>query len=470
MTDKILIVDDEPTARYGMQRALAGRAYELQSAENGREALGVIEAWNPDLVLCDIRMPEMDGIALLQEVNKKASAPLFILVTAHGSERIAVEAMKAGAYDYIVKPYELDELRLTIKKALDKRHLEQENAQLRRQLKYAGEIRLLGESEAMQRTRNLIDKVSQTDVTILLTGQSGTGKELAAEQIHRSSLRRNGPFITMNCAAIPRDLVESELFGHEKGSFTGAVSQRKGKFELADGGTLFLDEIADMNLKTQAKILRVLEDKQVVRLGGKEVIHTDVRLISATNKDLNLEIEQGRFRADLYYRIKVVEIHLPPLMERQADVLLLADHFLQRSIDRHRLPERDFDPAARALLQRFSWPGNVRQLQNVVEQAAILAEGERITPAQLPDEIRAAGLTPLIQGDLGGRSFTAMKKQAIAEFERQWISEALQRCGGNVSAAARILQMKRQFLQQKMQSLGIQATDYRRTDGIIRSD
>ncbi|MBN1541076.1 sigma-54-dependent Fis family transcriptional regulator [candidate division KSB1 bacterium] len=460
MKDRILLVDDEPMARYGMRRALGDDSYHLAEAENGHEARFKIESWKPDLVLCDIRMPEMDGLELLRAVGGEGG-PVFIMITAHGTERIAVEAMKAGAFDYLVKPYELDELRLTVENALEKLHLQRENLQLRRQLQATRQADLIGESDAIQRVRSLIDKVSQTDVTVLLTGESGTGKELAAGQIHRSSPRHKGPFVTMNCAAIPKDLVESELFGHEKGSFTGALAQRQGKFERADGGTLFLDEIADMSLETQAKILRVLEDKQITRLGGKQVIRTDVRLISATNKDLCAEIDQGRFRSDLYYRIKVVEIHLPPLRERPGDILLLAHHFLQRCVQRHNLPPRRFDASAILLLQRSSWPGNVRQLQNLIEQAVVLAEHECISAAQLPDELHAEAAGAMPVDRLGERSFAEMKNAAMENYERDLIRRALQESKGNVSAAARLLQMKRQFLQQKMQTLNMNAADFR---------
>ena len=462
---KILIADDEAAARYGMRRALEKGSYEIREAENGLAALELIESFDPDVVLCDINMPELNGLELLKRIGERAAPdvhkPLVIVITAYGSEKIAVEAMKAGAYDYLTKPYEIDELRLTIDKAIEKRRLELENIRLRRQLDELSPGELIGKSDAIRRVQSIIEKVAPTDVTVLLTGESGTGKELVAKTIHSRSPRIGGPFVTMNCAAIPRDLVESELFGHEKGAFTGAVSQRQGKFEMADGGTLFLDEIADMSLETQAKILRVLEDKSFTRLGGKELIHADVRLISATNKDLAREIEAGTFRQDLYFRLKVVEIRLPRLAERKEDIPLLVNHFLRRFAAKHNRHLVGVDSQAMRALQQYDWPGNVRQLMHVIEQGVVLCDGDQIRPEHLPPEITAAPASLAFDFSPQGFSFKEEKARAVRAIEKEIIEKALTFSGGNVSQAARMLKMKRQFLQQKMSSLGISSQKFK---------
>ncbi len=457
---KILLIDDERTARYGMRKALALLGADIQEAADGEEGWRRIVDFRPDVAVCDVNMPRMNGLELLHRLSELPASerPLVIVITAYGSEKVAVQAMKAGAYDYISKPYDIDELRITVSKALEKVCLEKENRRLRQQV---GGSPLLGNSAAMQRVRRLIEKAAPTDVTILLTGPTGAGKELAARTIHALSSRSSGPFVTMNCAAIPRDLVESELFGHEKGAFTGAGAQRQGKFELAHGGTLFLDEIADMSLETQAKILRVLEDKTFTRLGGKESITADVRLISATNKDLEKEMEQGSFRADLYYRLKVFEISLPTLAERREDIPLLVDHYIRHFAERHRRPVRGIEPAAMRMLIEYDWPGNVRELIHVIEQSLVLAEGDLITAADLPAELLLAAddRTPL---PLGESSLSELKERYVEKFERRLILSALAQSGGNISAAARLLKIKRQNLQLKMKTLGIAAEKTRR--------
>lgn len=460
---QILIVDDEPAARYGMRKALKSVSAQVQEAEDGLAALELINASQPDVVLCDINMPKMNGLELLKTLESLESlTPKVIVITAFGSEKIAVEAMKAGAYDYLSKPYDIDELRLTVRKALEHANLQRENEQLRQQIASARTSDIIGDSEVMQQVHRLIDKVAPTDVTVLITGKSGTGKELVACTIHAKSSRNTGPFVTMNCAAIPKDLVESELFGHEKGAFTGASTQRQGKFELAHGGTLFLDEIADMSLDTQAKILRVLEDKSVTRLGGKEVLHADVRLISATNKNLEEEIQQGTFRQDLYFRLKVIEIKLPDLSERREDIPLLAQHYLAVFAERHQKPIKHISREALRLLVHYDWPGNIRELIHVLEQAVVLSEQGLLTPEDLPIELDTGSSESPEPFELGEQSFTEMKEQMVYRFERKLIEHALEKSQGNVSQAARLLKMKRQFLQAKMKSLGIDAEAFRR--------
>ena len=453
---KILVIDDEPAARLGMRKALQLSKYIVEEAENGLVGLEKINQFNPDVVLCDINMPKMNGLEFLKTLKETiANPPLTIVVTAYGTEKVAVQAMKSGAYDYLTKPFEKDELLLTIKKAIEKQQLRRENLELKQKLFDLTSSDIIGKSPAIKKVTDLIQKVAPTDVTVLITGESGTGKELVSKTIHNQSSRANGPFITMNCAAIPRDLVESELFGNEKGAFTGATSQRQGKFEIADGGTLFLDEIADMSLETQAKILRVLEDRSFTRLGGKEIIKTDVRLISATNKNLQQEIAAGNFRQDLYYRLKVVEITLPPLVERREDIPLLAEAFVKVFVSKHGKQQLEFEAGALKRLSDYDWPGNVRQLLHVVEQCVVLADSIYIQEQNLPEEIFDSNLSLTHGMSIGTGSFKDEKGKAVNAIELQIITKALEESAGNVSRAARKLDMKRQFLQQKIKKLGI---------------
>src|SRR5918912_253704 len=321
---RLLIVDDEEAARYGMRRALSSVGYEIEEADSVEAARALMKDWLPDLLLLDVNLPGASGLEFLSELKESnGDAPLVILITAHGSERMAVEAIKQGAHDYLSKPFELDDLRLAVKNAFETVQLRRENRALRRRIEIEGTGRgvLIGASEAMRRVRAMIEKVADTDATVLVRGESGTGKELVAREIHeRSSARRGGAFVAVNCAALPSELIESELFGHEKGAFTGAAARRRGKFEQADGGTLFLDEIGDMSANVQAKLLRALEERQIERLGGNEPTPVDVRIISATHRPLEQEIEQGNFRADLFYRLRVVTIDVAPLRERREDI------------------------------------------------------------------------------------------------------------------------------------------------------
>lgn len=323
-------------ARYGVKKILLKDNYQVYEAKDGSEALQVIKTLHPALVLLDINMPQLDGMKTLEMINAIQNPPLVVIVTAYGSEKIAVEAMKKGAYDYIAKPFEIDELRIIAKNAFERLVLQEENARLRLEIgRLEGMGELIGQSEAMKEVFDKIEKVGTTDVTVLIQGESGSGKELVAREIHRRSKRRNESLIIMNCAAVPETLIESELFGHEKGAFTGAAERRSGKFELANKGTIFLDEIGDMSISTQSKLLRVLQEQQFERLGGIETLTVDVRIISATHRDLEEEIEENRFREDLYYRIKVVSIKLPPLRHRKEDILLLANRFLHHFSEKH---------------------------------------------------------------------------------------------------------------------------------------
>jgi two-component system response regulator AtoC/two-component system nitrogen regulation response regulator NtrX len=455
---KILLVDDERSARYGMRRAFASFTAKILEAANGREAVEMAEKENPDLIIMDIAMPQMDGLEALEKLRQLPRQPIVIIVTAHGSEKIAVEAMKKGAYDYIAKPYEVDELRLTARRALERVSLERENRRLTEQLeKHQAYGEMIGTSKSLQEVFDRIGKVCQTDAAVLIEGESGTGKELVAHEIHRRSNRSNTPFVIMNCAALPENLIESELFGHEKGAFTGAATQRKGKFEIADGGTLFLDEIGDMSVNTQAKILRVLQEQTFERLGGEKTIHVDVRIISATNKDLSSETKEGGFREDLYYRLKVISIWLPPLRERIDDITALAEHFIRMFNLKHRKFIVGIDPEAMRDLHAYHWPGNVRELRNAIESATVLAGGEILKRDDLPPEIRKQSFDPfsrvlLLDSDL---PFREWKRRMVEAAEREYFLRKLEENGHNISRTARAIDMLRQSLQQKLRELNI---------------
>ena len=388
-----MIVDDEEAARYGMRRALTTLGYNITEAGSAEAARALLKQNEPDLLLLDVNLPGLSGLDFLRELKSaNGNAPLVIIVTAHGSERMAVEAVKAGAHDYLSKPFEVDDLRLVVKNAAETLQLRRENYSLRRRIEVERSQRgaLIGNSEAMQRVRSMIDKVAETDVTVLVRGESGTGKELVARELHeRNSARRDGSFVAVNCAALPSELIESELFGHEKGAFTGAAVRREGKFEQADGGTLFLDEIGDMSSNVQAKLLRALEERRIERLGANESIPVDVRIVSATHRPLEQEITNGNFRADLFYRLRVVTVEIPALRERREDIPLLAETFVRLAVDRYDLPERGLSPGTLKRLLEYGWPGNVRELRNTIDRAVIMADGDEITPRDLPDEITA---------------------------------------------------------------------------------
>ena len=460
-----MIVDDEEAARYGMRRALTTFGYNISEAGSAEAARALMKQQDPDLLLLDVNLPGMSGLDFLREIRESnGSGPLVIIVTAHGSERMAVEAVKAGAHDYLSKPFELDDLRLVVKNAAETLQLRRENYSLRKRIEVERSQRgaLIGTSQSMDRVRAMIEKVSETDATVLVRGESGTGKELVAREIHeRNSARRNEAFVAVNCAALPSELIESELFGHEKGAFTGAAARREGKFEQADGGTLFLDEIGDMSANVQAKLLRALEERRIERLGGNESIPVDVRIVSATHRPLEQEISNGNFRADLFYRLRVVTIDIPPLRERREDIPLLADTFLRVAAERYELPQRALSQGALKKLLEYSWPGNVRELKNTIDRAAIMADGEEISARDLPDEV-TAGMSKgsLADGDDDTSDglrvpFTADFREDRREFERRYITRCLEHTQGNVTRAAEILDMHRQSLQHKLRQLGL---------------
>src|SRR5436190_7389066 len=423
-----MIVDDEEAARYGMRRALTTLGYNICEAGSAEAARVLLKQQEPDLLLLDVNLPGMSGLDFLRELKSaNGNAPLVIIVTAHGSERMAVEAVKAGAHDYLSKPFEVDDLRLVVKNAAETLQLRRENYSLRRRIEVERTQRgaLIGNSEAMQRVRSMIEKVAETDATVLVRGESGTGKELVAREVHeRNSARCNGSFVAVNCAALPSELIESELFGHEKGAFTGAAVRREGKFEQADGGTLFLDEIGDMSSNVQAKLLRALEERRIERLGANESIPVDVRIVSATHRPLEQEITNGNFRADLFYRLRVVTVDIPPLRDRREDIPLLVETFLRLAVERYELPQRTLSQATLRRLVEYNWPGNVRELKNTIDRAVIMAEGDEVNSRDLPDEITAGLLaSPMTQDDESESGavrvpFTADFREDRREFER----------------------------------------------------
>ncbi len=458
-------MDDDTTARYGMRRALEDR-YKVLEAESAAAARRVLATENPHLLFLDIEMPEETGLSFLYELKAKEGSPAVIMVTAYGSEKLAVEAMKSGAYDYLPKPFEVDELRLMVEKALDHLNLAEENQRLKRQLVSEGQFgSMIGSSAAMRQLFELAERVATADVTVLIEGESGTGKELMAREIHHRSNRGAKPFVALNCAALPEHLIESELFGYEKGAFTGATSQKKGKFELANHGTLFLDEVGDMSLATQAKLLRVLEARKVERLGGTSSIEVDVRILSATNKDLAEAIAKQTFREDLYYRLRVVLLKLPPLREHNEDIPLLADEFCRMLGEKHGRASITISHSAMERLIAAEWKGNVRQLKNVLESAMVMSNGDVLQLNDFaPDSLMpssdnaAAGssaalaVDPLFASLLKESDFRKAKQQ----FEVAYIKAQLRINGGNVTRTAAAIGLHRQSLQQKLRELGIE--------------
>jgi DNA-binding NtrC family response regulator len=453
----LLIVDDEPGSRYGIRKALSQFRFNVQEAGTGKEALDKIHQLDPALVILDVNLPEMDGLSVLSEAQRENSMMPVIVITAYGSERIAVEAMKRGAYDYVSKPYDIEELRHVVSRAMERLELKQENIQLRKELeRRIGFVPILGQTVAMRKVFDMVEKVSLSDITVLIQGESGTGKELVAREIHRRSSRHNKPFVTMNCAALPENLIESELFGHERGAFTGAVRQRKGKFELAAEGTIFLDEIGDMSLNTQSKILRILQEKKFERLGGDQTLEVDVRIISATHKDLQVEIQDGNFRDDLYYRLKVIDIVIPPLRERKEDIPLLVQHYLSEFSKKHNKKVEGIDPEGLRLLLRYHWPGNVRQLVNMLERAVVLVSGTILRKEDLPNELELpSGFTDSYLDDLMHLPFKQAKEKIVTRFMKEYLTKRLNDNEGNISHTAAELGIRRQSLQAMMRRLGI---------------
>lgn len=444
----ILIADDEKNTREGLARALQ-RSYEVVLAEDGRRALEILETQPVDIVLSDVRMPGMDGLTLLSRALARQPQPLVILLTAYGTVETAVEAMKHGAYDFLTKPVNLDQLELKLKQALRSHEVEGENRALREQLDAKfGLENILGHSPVMQEVFDTIRQVAPTRATVLIEGESGTGKELVARAIHQIGPRAQGPFIPVHCAALSKTLLESELFGHEKGAFTGATERRQGRFEMADGGTLFLDEIGEIDSAVQVKILRVLEEHKFERVGGSEMLEVDVRLLAATNRDLRKMVEEGKFREDLFYRLYVVNIHLPPLRDRLGDIPLLVQHFLRELATENQKPVAGITPDALDLLTAYRWPGNVRELRNVMERMVVLSRGDKLTVRDLPANIRERA---------GGKSsgVTLGGNLTIAAAEKQLIIQALKQHDGSRTLAAKQLGLSRRTLHRKLNEYGL---------------
>ncbi|MEA2115706.1 MAG: sigma-54 dependent transcriptional regulator [Thermodesulfobacteriota bacterium] len=446
---RLLLVDDDTAHRTMLKANLAGAGYFLFEAEDGDEVLPLLTGQQVDLVLLDLKMKRMDGLATLKALQEKGYSLPVIVITAFSSVETAVEAMKLGAFDYITKPVDIEELKLIINKALNLLQLREENHELRKRLQERFSFdKIIGNSPVMQEMFNTLALVAPSDATVLITGESGTGKELIANALHENSERRESPFIKVNCAALHENLLESELFGHERGAFTGATSQRKGRFELAHQGTLFLDEIGDLSLTTQAKILRVLQEGELERLGGSQTISVDVRLVAATHKDLQAMIQEGTFRQDLFFRLSVVPVHLPPLRERSTDIPDLSRHFLQKYAKKNRKDIKGFHPEVLNLFMRYDWPGNIRELENTVERAVILCLGEQVTTNELPIHLLPEGVTiPDTQTTVSGPT--------LRDMEREFIRTTLLQTGGNKSKAAKLLGIARQTLLNKIKEYNL---------------
>ena len=448
---RILVVDDEEGIRRILRQVLEYEGHEVLLAAAGGEALVAFEQKKPDLTLLDVKMSRMDGLEVLDGIRAVDTSALVIMISGHGTIETAVEATRRGAWDFLEKPLDTDRLLVTIRNALQHRGLEQENARLRDEIESHYEI--VGNSFPIRALLDRLEKVAPTDARVLITGENGTGKELVARALHRLSARAGGPFIEVNCAAIPSELIESELFGHVKGSFTGAHADRAGKFEQAHGGTLFLDEIGDMSLAAQSKVLRALQDGVITRVGGEKPIRVDVRVIAATNKNLEREIQENQFREDLFFRLNVVPMQVPPLRERREDIPMLVRHFAEQAAAEQRLPVRSFAPAAVEVLQRLEWPGNVRELRNTVERLLILARGPEIGAGDVERLVgrgAAAGAVPaglLLEAD----TFAAFKERA----ERAYVLTRLREHDWNVSETARAIGMPRSNLYKKIERFNL---------------
>ncbi len=445
--ETILIVDDDTHVREDLHEILAYHKYTCVEARDGKEALQIITNQPIDLVLLDLKLPRIDGLEVLKQGKQKKPDLPFIIISGQGTIQAAVEATKAGAFDFVEKPLDADRILLRIRNALEKRHLQRERDQLLQEAR--NRYRMVGNSARMQEVYALIDRAARVDSKVLITGESGTGKELVARAIHLNSKRATHPFVPMNCSAIPDALIESELFGHVKGSFTGAVRNYPGKFMAANKGTLFLDEIGDMNMAMQAKLLRAMEDQAIFPVGGTEPHDIDVRIICATHKDLPTLIEEGRFREDLYYRINVIQIHLPPLRERTEDIQPLAEFFLQEICNREGWPEKTFSPAVWPILRTYHWPGNVRELRNIVERVAVIAPGTQIEAHLVTEVLENVRPTPFEPERI------KPLREARQEFEREYIRHALIVNNKKILATARAIGLQRSHLWKKLKQLGI---------------
>jgi DNA-binding NtrC family response regulator len=456
---RILLVDDEPEICWILSRALGESGYEVVTAESAQAALAAFESQAPEVVLLDLRLPDGDGFDVLRRIRELDEHALVVMLTGHGTIESAVRAMKLGAFDYLIKPVHLDEVRVVIEKALETRRLVAEVQTLRAEMRRRSSADdLVGSSPAMEELRRFIGRVAPYDVTILIRGESGTGKELVAHAIHAQSKRRRGPFIPLDCAALPDTLVESELFGHERGAFTGATQRRLGRFELAHGGTLFLDEIGNLPASTQMKLLRVLEDRAITRLGGRGLIAIDVRIVAATHVNFEDAIRDSRFREDLYHRLNEFTIHVPPLRERTGDLADLTDHFLRRISEELGKPVQSVTPEVIEALKLYPWPGNVRELKNALKRAAVLTEGA-ITLRDLPGEFRGqpAGLSK--SGSGGPTTLKDVVRHVVETAERDLIFRTLERTRWNRAQAARVLGINYKTLYNKLKEYALLRDD-----------
>jgi DNA-binding NtrC family response regulator len=449
----ILIVEDEPKMQRLLELNLQEEGYTTHAAADAEAGLNLVRQEKIDLVLTDLKLPGMNGLEFLQAIKRTNAAIPVVLVTAYGSVETAVEAMKAGASDYVLKPFSMEEIKLILRKELDVRSLREENRTLREALGRRYEFKnIVGRSSAMQEVLAKVELVAPTNSTVLLGGESGVGKDLIARAIHQHSRRASGPFIKINCTAIPENLLESELFGYEKGAFTGAVAAKPGKFELADKGTIFLDEIGDVPGTIQVKLLRVLQEREFERLGGTKTLKVDVRVVAATNQDLRAALEEGTFREDLYYRLNVVPISIPPLRQRKGDIPYLADFFLERFAREAGKNLAGITPAAMKVLADFHWPGNVRELENIIERAVVMANGEKVDVSDIQLDTAPARSTAAEDGTAAPFLPTGM---TLEQHEDELIREALRRAGGNKSQAARLLGVSRNALRYRLSKIGM---------------
>jgi DNA-binding NtrC family response regulator len=446
----VLIADDEKNIRTSLGVAFRLDGYEVRTVENGRQALEAVERGGIDLVVLDLQMPELDGLETLRELRHREHSVPVMFLTAHGSIESAVEATRLGAFDFVEKPPHAEKILLTARNALRQASLEDENRRLREELD--PERGMIGSSPPMRALFEQIRRVAPTQARVLILGENGTGKELIARALHRYSGRADGPFVRVNCAAIPRDLFESELFGHEKGAFTGATARRKGKFVRADRGTVFLDEIGEIPVDLQSKILRVLESGELEPVGSEAEVEVDVRILAATNRDIEKEVAEGRFREDLYYRLKVVTLEAPPLRARKEDIPALVEHFLEQTCEENNLKAKTLDPAAVAILDAHDYPGNVRELRNLIERLVILTPGETIGEGEVRDALPARDLSGPLPGTIAGRPL----REVMEELERQVIRRALERNRWRMAATARDLDLERSHLYKKVRALGIE--------------
>jgi len=450
---RVLVVDDEENIRLVLRTLLKKHGYQVATAESAEDALAQLESFDPDFVLADVRMNGMTGLELCAELNARASLATVILMSAYGSVDLAIEAMKAGAYDYISKPFKQDEVLLALTKAEEREWLRRENRALKQAIRKEQTFHgILGKSEAIEKVFTTIEKVADHKTTVLIQGESGTGKELVARALHDGSSRKDKPFVPVNCGAIPETLLESELFGHKKGAFTDAHADKKGLFAEANHGTLFLDEIGELPLSLQVKLLRVLQEGRVRPLGATRDHEVDVRVIAATVRDLRREVEENRFREDLYYRLNVLQLNVPPLRDRRDDIALLVEHFIERNNGRLGTKIRDVEPRARKLLFNYPWPGNVRELENTVERAVVLAEGDVITVADLPERMREPAdpvAASLSTGELSIKKTSRFMEETL-------IRRALEQTRGNRTAACKLLEISHRALLYKIKDYGIQ--------------